>query len=116
MTAHEIAPQTVFVSHETYTPARGGSAAAEIHALRQVFGADADAVVIANTKGFTGHAMGAGIEDVVAIKALETGCVPPVPNFQEPDPELGQLNCRRVAAIRCGTRCGWAPGSARRSR
>ena len=34
--------ETVFVSHETYTPARGGSAAAEIHALRQVFGDDAD--------------------------------------------------------------------------
>jgi 3-oxoacyl-(acyl-carrier-protein) synthase len=33
------APETAFVSHETYTPARGGSAAAEIHALRQVFGA-----------------------------------------------------------------------------
>ena len=32
----------MFVSHETYTPARGGSAAAEIHALREVFGADAD--------------------------------------------------------------------------
>ena len=57
-----------------------------------VFGADADSVVITNTKGFTGHAMGAGIEDVVAIKALETGIVPPVPNFKEPDPELGQLN------------------------
>src|SRR5439155_4798870 len=57
-----------------------------------VFGRDADAVVITNTKGFTGHAMGAGIEDVVAIKALETGIVPPVPNFKEPDPELGMLN------------------------
>ncbi len=31
----QIAPHTVFVSHETYTPARGGSASAEIHALRQ---------------------------------------------------------------------------------
>ncbi|MGZ4565050.1 MAG: SDR family NAD(P)-dependent oxidoreductase, partial [Mycobacterium sp.] len=89
---HAIAPSTVFVSHETYTPARGGSAAAEINALRRVFGADADAVVITNTKGFTGHAMGAGIEDVVAIKSLETGLVPPVPNFKEPDPELGRLN------------------------
>src|SRR6185436_15365262 len=48
---HTIAPATVFVSHETYTPARGGSASAEINALRQVFGRDADAVVIANTKG-----------------------------------------------------------------
>ncbi len=89
---HEIAPETVFVSHETYTPARGGSAAAEINALRQVFGADADRIVIANTKGFTGHPMGVGIEDVVAVKALETGLVPPIPNFREIDPELGQLN------------------------
>ena len=48
---NEIAPQMVFVSHETYTPARGGSASAEIHALRRVFGDDADQIVIANTKG-----------------------------------------------------------------
>jgi acyl transferase domain-containing protein/NADP-dependent 3-hydroxy acid dehydrogenase YdfG len=89
---HAIAPATVFVSHETYTPARGGSASAEIDALRRVFGPGADSVVITNTKGFTGHAMGAGVEDVVAIKALETGLVPPVPNFKEPDPELGPLN------------------------
>ena len=88
----QIAPQTVFVSHETYTPARGGSASAEIHALRRVFGDDADRIVIANTKGLTGHAMAAGIEDVVAVKALETGCVPPVANFKEVDPELGSLN------------------------
>jgi acyl transferase domain-containing protein/NAD(P)-dependent dehydrogenase (short-subunit alcohol dehydrogenase family)/acyl carrier protein len=88
----EIAPKTVFVSHETYTPARGGSASAEIYALRNVFGDAADQIVIANTKGFTGHAMATGIEDVVAVKALETGCVPPVPNFQEIDPELGALN------------------------
>ncbi len=88
----EIAPQTVFVSHETYTPARGGSAAAEVNALRRVFGAAADSIVITNTKGFTGHAMGAGIEDVVAVKALETGIVPPVPNYKVPDPDLGTLN------------------------
>ncbi len=86
-----IAGETMFVSHETYTPARGGSAAAEINALRRVFGDQADQVVITNTKGFTGHAMGAGIEDVVAVKALETGIVPPVPNLREPDPELGNL-------------------------
>ncbi|GAA1747969.1 hypothetical protein GCM10009810_05700 [Nostocoides vanveenii] len=92
---HLIAPATMFVSHETYTPARGGSAAAEINALRRVFGPDADKVVITNTKGFTGHAMGAGIEDVVAIKALETGIVPPVPNYKEPDPDLGNLTLSR---------------------
>ena len=88
----QIAPQTVFVSHETYTPARGGSASAEIFALRKVFGKNADEVVIANTKGFTGHAMATGIEDVLAVKALETGCVPPVANIKEIDPELGALN------------------------
>jgi len=94
----EIAPHTVFVSHETYTPARGGSASAEINALRRVFGDAADRIVIANTKGFTGHAMAAGIEDVVAVKALETGCVPPVANFKEVDPELGLLNLSKGGA------------------
>ena len=94
----QIAPQMVFVSHETYTPARGGSASAEIHALRRVFGDVADHIVIANTKGFTGHAMGTGIEDVVAVKALETGCVPPVANFKEVDPELGPLNLSKGGA------------------
>jgi acyl transferase domain-containing protein/NAD(P)-dependent dehydrogenase (short-subunit alcohol dehydrogenase family) len=94
----QIAPHTVFVSHETYTPARGGSAAAEIRALRRVFGDSASQIVIANTKGFTGHAMGAGVEDVLAVKALETGVVPPVANFKEVDPELGELNLSKGGA------------------
>ena len=89
---HEIAGKTAFISHETYTPARGGSAQAEVDALRFVFGPSADQIVVTNTKGFTGHAMAAGIEDVVAIKSLETGVVPPVPNYREPDPDLGHLN------------------------
>src|SRR5271167_2533269 len=94
----QVAPKMVFVSHETYTPARGGSASAEIHALRHVFGAGADQIVIANTKGMTGHAMGTGIEDVVAVKTLETGLVPPVANFKEIDPELGPLNLSKGGA------------------
>jgi acyl transferase domain-containing protein/acyl carrier protein len=94
-TRADLAREAVFVSHETYTPARGGSAAAEIHALRQVFGRAADHIVIANSKGFTGHPMGVGIEDVVAVKALETGIVPPVPNFEQVDPELGELHLSR---------------------
>ncbi len=94
----QIAGETLFVSHETYTPARGGSAAAEIHALRQVFGGAADQIVIANTKGYTGHPMGVGLEDVMAVKSLETGVVPPVPNFRDPDPELGVLNLSQGGA------------------
>ncbi|MHA1432212.1 MAG: SDR family NAD(P)-dependent oxidoreductase [Candidatus Heimdallarchaeota archaeon] len=88
----EIARELVFVSHETYTPARGGSASAEVDALRKTFGALTDKIVIANTKGFTGHAMGSGIEDVVAVKILEKGIVPPVANWKEQDEELGYLN------------------------
>ena len=92
---YSMAPQTVFVSHETYTPARGGSAAAEVTALRNTFGAAANEVIICNTKGFTGHPMGAGIEDVIAVKIVEHGIVPPVPNYKEVDPELGTLNLSR---------------------
>jgi len=88
----DIAKKLVFVSHETYTPARGGSASAEVDALRKTFGALTDKIVIANTKGFTGHAMGSGIEDVVAVKILEKGIVPPVANWKEQDDELGYLN------------------------
>ena len=87
----DIADRTVFISHETYTPARGGSAAAEISALRTAFGDNANEVVIANTKGFTGHAMGAGIEDVLAMKVLQHEQVPPIANFEQPDPDLGDL-------------------------
>ena len=62
-----------------------------------------------------GHAMGAGIEDVVALKALETGIVPPVPNYQEPDPDLGSLNLSRGGSTPWSTRCASPPGSGPRS-
>ncbi|MCW5860054.1 MAG: SDR family NAD(P)-dependent oxidoreductase, partial [Caldilineales bacterium] len=92
---YAVAPQMVFMSHETFTPARGGSAAAEVVALRKTFGEAANDIIVANTKGFTGHPMGVGVEDVIAIKALEYGIVPPVPNFKEVDPDLGVLNLSR---------------------
>ncbi|MGF1464695.1 MAG: type I polyketide synthase, partial [Sandaracinaceae bacterium] len=110
---HRIAPETVFMSHETYTPARGGSASAEVNALRRVFGPSADKIVVANTKGYTGHAMGAGIEDAVAAKILETGIVPPVANFREVDPDLGSLNLSRGGSypVRYALRLGAGFGS-----
>ncbi len=89
---HAMARELVFISHETYTPARGGSASAEVFALRKTFGASANDLVVCNTKGFTGHPMGVGVEDAVAVKILEKQIVPPVPNYREPDPELGTLN------------------------
>ncbi|MFZ1466274.1 MAG: beta-ketoacyl synthase N-terminal-like domain-containing protein, partial [Anaerolineae bacterium] len=90
-----MAPQMVFMSHETFTPARGGSAAAEVIALRSTFGDVTNQIIMANTKGFTGHPMGVGVEDVIAVKILEYGIVPPVPNFKEVDPDLGMLNLSR---------------------
>ncbi|KAA3620777.1 MAG: beta-ketoacyl synthase, partial [Bacteroidetes bacterium] len=110
---HQIAAETVFISHETYTPARGGSASAEINALRYVFGDSADKIIIANTKGMTGHAMAVGIEDVLAIKTLETGLVPPVPNFKVVDPELGALNLSKGGAypVKYALRLGAGFGS-----
>ena len=84
----DIAKQLVFISHETYTPARGGSASAEAYALKSTFGKDVSSIIVSNTKGFTGHSMGAGLEDAIAVRCLNTGLVPPIANFKEADPEL----------------------------
>ena len=89
---HQMAPNTVFFSHETYTPARGGSAQSEVKALRDTFGESANKLIIANTKGFTGHPMGVGIEDASMYYGLLTGRIPPIANYREKDPELGELN------------------------
>ena len=79
----EYAKKFAFMSHETYTPARGGSADAEIEALRKSFGEHVTEVTITNTKGFTGHTLGAAIEDAVLVKALQKGVVPPVANLKK---------------------------------
>ncbi len=89
---HTMAPNTVFFSHETYTPARGGSAQSEVKALRDTFGDSTNKLVIANTKGFTGHPMAVGIEDASMFYGLKTGRIPPIANHKENDPELGDLN------------------------
>ena len=89
---HTMAPNTVFFSHETYTPARGGSAQSEVKALRDTFGDSTNKLVVANTKGFTGHPMAVGIEDASMLYGLKTGRIPPIANHKEKDPELGDLN------------------------
>ncbi|MBI4386244.1 MAG: SDR family NAD(P)-dependent oxidoreductase [Elusimicrobia bacterium] len=87
----EIAEKTLFMSHETYTPARGGSASAEVTALKRAFGPQAERILVANTKGFHGHSMGASIEEPVSIRALVTGRVPPIANYRQPDPDLSGI-------------------------
>ena len=111
---HAIAPNLAFYSHETYTPARGGSAQSEVKALRTTFGASADEVLITNTKGFTGHPMGVGIEDSSMMHGLLTGRFPPIANHQEHDPELGDLRLSpggTIEGIEYGMRFGAGFGS-----
>ena len=81
-----------FMSHEPYTPPRGGSASAEVQSLRSVFGNGASRILITNGKGYTGHPMGVGLEDAIVIRGLAAGRLPPIANFSEPDPSLGELN------------------------
>jgi len=111
---HAMAPNTVFFSHETYTPARGGSAQSEVKALRTTFGESTDKILIANTKGFTGHPMGVGIEDASMIHGLHHRRFPPIANHKEVDPELGDLNLSKggsIDGIEYGIRFGAGFGS-----
>ena len=90
---YEIAPDMIFMSHETYTPARGGSSAAEVESLRRTFGDKYRDILIMNTKGYTGHAFGACIEDPVLIKCLEEGVAVPLANLtpDQIDPQFEGL-------------------------
>ena len=79
------------MSHETFTPARGGSAEAEVEALRRTFPEHYRQVTITNTKGFTGHTLGAAIEDAVLVKALQQRRVPPIANLRRVPDEFADL-------------------------
>ena len=52
----------------------------------------ADKLVIANTKGFTGHPMAVGIEDASMLYGMLTGRIPPIANHQENDLTKSQLS------------------------
>ncbi len=87
--AHDL----IFMSHETYTPARGGSSAAEVESLRRTFGDNFSKILIMNTKGYTGHAFGACIEDPVLVKSLQEGVAIPLANLtpDQIDPQFEGL-------------------------
>ena len=97
---HDLSPQDttpslVFMSHETFTPARGGSADAEVDALRRTYPDHYRGVTITNTKGFTGHTLGAAIEDAVLVKALQKGVAPPIANLTRVPENFADLNFSR---------------------
>ncbi|WP_291229786.1 beta-ketoacyl-[acyl-carrier-protein] synthase family protein [Dokdonella sp.] len=84
----ELAPEGIdyINAHGTATPANDPT---ETKAIRQVFGAHADQLMVSSTKSMHGHALGAAgaIELVATIGALRDGVVPPTMNFVDPDPE-----------------------------
>jgi acyl transferase domain-containing protein/NAD(P)H-dependent flavin oxidoreductase YrpB (nitropropane dioxygenase family)/acyl carrier protein/NAD(P)-dependent dehydrogenase (short-subunit alcohol dehydrogenase family) len=88
----DYADKLLFMSHETYTPARGGSADAEVTALETAFAGHLNSICISNTKGFTGHTLGAAIEDVVLVKALQKRKAPPIANLTKIPDHFKKLN------------------------
>ncbi len=60
----------------------------ETAAIRQVFGEQADELMVSSTKSMIGHMMGAAgaVEAAVAVLACHHGAVPPTINYETPDP------------------------------
>ena len=63
--------------------------AAETKAIRRVFGAHADDLMVSSTKSIHGHTLGAAgaIEAIAVLAGIHGGFVPPTANYREPDPK-----------------------------
>ena len=62
----------------------------ETAAIKKAFGEElAYKINISSTKGATGHTLGAagGLEAIAAVKAIETGVIPPTLNYETHDPD-----------------------------
>jgi len=74
-----------------YINAHGTSTAAgdkaEAQAVKSVFGADAQRVLVSSTKSMTGHLLGAAgaVESIFTLLALRDQAVPPTINLDNPD-------------------------------
>ena len=85
----ELEPEQIgyINAHGTSTPLGD---AAEVNAVKAVFGDHARKLAMSSTKSMTGHALGAagGIESVAVVQALRTGNLPPTINLEAPDEEF----------------------------
>jgi 3-oxoacyl-[acyl-carrier-protein] synthase II len=72
--------------HGTSTPLNDKT---ETLAIKKALGDIAYKIPVSSTKSMIGHMLGAagGAEAITAIKAMETGIIPPTANYKEPDPE-----------------------------
>lgn len=63
----------------------------EAQALRDVFGANIDNLLVSSTKPIHGHALGAGgaLEFIVTVEALRAQIAPPTIDFLGVDPKIG---------------------------
>jgi 3-oxoacyl-[acyl-carrier-protein] synthase II len=79
-------------AHGTSTPLGDK---AETAAIKSVYGADAQRLVVSSTKSQLGHTLGAsgGIEMVITVKAVYHDLVPPTINLDNPDPECDLDYC-----------------------
>jgi nodulation protein E len=73
-------------AHGTGTPANDS---VETAAIRAVFGAHADHLLVSSTKSMHGHALGAAgaLEAAATLAALRGGIIPPTANYTAPDPD-----------------------------
>ncbi len=89
--------------------------ATESRAIRDVFGPEADRILLTSTKSMHGHALGAAgaLEAVATVLALREGVVPPTINFNQPDPECNVnlvANAAKPAPLRCALSNSFAFG------
>jgi 3-oxoacyl-(acyl-carrier-protein) synthase len=61
----------------------------ETWAIKDVFGEHARDLTITSSKSMVGHMFGAAgaVEALAAVKAVETGIIPPTINYETPDPD-----------------------------
>ncbi|MEE2718199.1 MAG: beta-ketoacyl-ACP synthase II [Planctomycetota bacterium] len=88
---HALADAGLSVTDIDYINAHGTSTplgdAAEVAAVKELFGDHAKSLAMSSTKSMTGHALGAagGIESVAVVNAIREGVLPPTINLDHPD-------------------------------
>jgi 3-oxoacyl-[acyl-carrier-protein] synthase II len=84
-------------THGTSTPPGD---AAEVAAIKEVFGPLAYQLVAGSTKSMTGHLLGAagGLEFAICTLTLVNGVIPPTINHEDPDPAC-DLDCAPNQAV-----------------